>query len=92
MLDAFKDVYRKKDRHVADELHRDDDPQVREHALEDDFYTGAVHDGVRVIDHVHTCSLVRVNVVGDLRQACLMPSRSPFRRIASLKLDWVFLR
>ena len=25
-------------------------------------------------------------------QACLMPSRSPFRRIASLKLDWVFLR
>ena len=52
---------------MADEPYGDDDPRMREYALEDDFYTGAVHDGVRVIDHVHPCGLMRVDVAGDLR-------------------------
>ena len=56
---------------MADEPHGDDDPQMREHALEDDLYTGAVHDGIRVIGHVHPGSLVRVDVVGDLRTGAL---------------------
>ena len=71
MLDAFEDVYRERSRHVADELHGDDDPQMREHALEDGLYAGTVHDGIRVIGHVHPGSLVRVDVVGDLRTGAL---------------------
>ena len=39
---------------------------MREHALKDDLYTGAVHDGIRVIGHVYPGSLVRVYIVGDL--------------------------
>ena len=71
MLYAFEDVYRERSRHAADELHRDDDPQMREHALEDDLYAGTVHDGVPVIDHVHPGGLMRVDVVGDLRTGVL---------------------
>ncbi len=40
---------------------------MRQHTLEDDLYTGAVHDGVRVIVHVHPCGLMRVDIAGDLR-------------------------
>ena len=67
VLDTFEDVYWKRSRHVTDELHGDNDPQMRQHALEDDFYAGTVHDGIRVIDHVYPCGLMRVDVAGDLR-------------------------
>ena len=45
VFDAPQNVHRPGNRHVADEPHGDDDPQMREHALEDDLYTGAVHAG-----------------------------------------------
>ena len=71
MLYAFEDVYRERSRHVADELHGDDDPQMREHALEDDLYAGTVHDSAFVVGHIHPGGLMRVNVRGDLRTGVL---------------------
>ena len=67
MPDAPENVDRKGNRHVADEFYGDNNPQIRQHALEDDFYAGAVHDGAFVAGQVHPCGLMRVDVRGDFR-------------------------
>lgn len=69
-FDVLEDVYRPRERHVTDKAHGDDDPQIRQHAPEDDLHARAVHDGASVIDHVHPRGLMRGDICGDFR-ACV---------------------